>query len=148
MDKDFVNDLMKRVEEGSEKQNIHVPLSITQNREPDVEVEYVLDKADGLANSKPAQGMRCDFLYEGDDPLKDGTYSIAPELLDKNGEVIIDKTLPMPDKGKAYMWVDRGRNLEVVHKKRLKVGVTGFWVVGPYKLASVTITKIIGLHKC
>ncbi|MCG7980698.1 MAG: hypothetical protein G8D81_08870 [gamma proteobacterium symbiont of Clathrolucina costata] len=146
MDKDFVENLLKRVKEAEKDKDTHIPYSTIHGRDPDVEVKYILDKSPELAGAKPAQGMRCDFLYDGDDPLKDGTYSIAPELLDESENVIIDKSLPMEEKGKAYMWVGYGKN-RILHKRRLKVGTKGYWVVGSKKLAKVTVTKILGLFE-
>ena len=39
-----------------------------QNRQPDFVVEYEIELCDEIKNAKPHQGMRTDFLYDGDDP--------------------------------------------------------------------------------
>jgi hypothetical protein len=70
---------------------MHSPYEDDQNRQPDFVVEYEIDLCDEMKNAKPHQGMRTDFLYDGDDPQVDGVYMIWPELLDENGQVIEDK---------------------------------------------------------
>ena len=84
----------------------HKPYQDRLHREPDFVVEYKLDPCDELKSSKPSQGMRVDFLYEGDDPSTDGVHMIWPELLDEAGNVIKDTTPgKMAEKGTANMWV-------------------------------------------
>lgn len=125
----------------------HKPYQERLNREPDFVVEYVLDLCDELKDAKPSQGMRVDFLYDGDDPQKEGVHMIWPELLDELGNVVIDTTPGnMSKQGKANMWVvDETRR--PIHAKRIKVGTQGYWVRGSMKLANVTVVKI-GSLKC
>jgi len=124
----------------------HAPYQDRLNREPDFIVEYELDPCDEMKSSKPGQGMRVDFLYDGDDPSEDGIHMIWPELLDKDGEVILDTTPGNMDKaGKANMWVvDETRR--IYHAKRLKVGTKGYWVRGAFRLANVTVVQIGSLQ--
>ncbi|MEQ3515731.1 hypothetical protein ABMY35_20625 [Pseudoalteromonas sp. BZB3] len=121
---------------------MHSPYEDVQNRQPDFIVEYEIDLCNELKNAKPHQGMRTDFLYHGDDPQADGIYMIWPELLDENGQVIEDTTPGnAPYKGTANMWIlsDEMRDF---HRKRIKVGTRGYWVRGPFKVASVTVIKL------
>jgi hypothetical protein len=129
------------------KMEEHSPYQNRLKRNPDFIVEYEFDPCDELKSSKPGQGMRVDFLYEGDNPSIEGVHMIWPELLDGVGEVIKDKT---PGKiatcGKANMWVvDESRR--PYHANRLKIATKGYWVRGSLRLANVTVTEI-GSLKC
>lgn len=145
MDKKEIDELKKRVE--SRDLNVHVPYKDRTGREPDFEVEYVIDIAPELGPIIPCQGMRSDFLYEGDNPKVDGIYMIWPELLDKSGNVILDKSISLDNSGKATMWIGWPESRENTHRKRLKVGTKGSWVMGSKRIARVTVTKIIGLFE-
>jgi len=125
----------------------HVPYQEHRNREPDFIVNYELDPCDELKSAKPGQGMRLDFLYDGEDPMLDRVHMIWPELLDANGNVILD-TAPgkMKTKGRANMWIVSEDRREF-HKNKIKIGTKGCWVRGPFKMAPVTVTEI-GSLKC
>lgn len=113
-----------------------------QNRQPDFVVEYEIELCDEIKNAKPHQGMRTDFLYDGDDPQLDGVYMIWPELLDENGQVVEDQTPgSAPHKGRANMWI-LSEEMREFHRKRIKVGTKGYWVLGPFKVANVTVIKL------
>jgi len=121
---------------------MHSPYEDDQNRQPDFVVEYEIDLCDEMKNAKPHQGMRTDFLYDGDDPQLDGVYMIWPELLDENSQVIEDKTPgSAPHKGRANMWI-LSEEMREFHRKRIKVGTKGYWVRGPFKVANVTVIKL------
>ena len=121
---------------------MHYPYEDKQNRQPDFVVEYEIDLCDEMKNAKPHQGMRTDFLYEGDDPQLDGVYMIWPELLDENGQVIEDKTPgSAPHKGRANMWI-LSEEMREFHRKRIKVGMKGYWVRGSFKVANVTVIEL------
>jgi len=125
----------------------HIPYQQNLNREPDFIVEYQLDPCDELKSAKPGQGMRLDFLYDGEDPELDGIHMIWPELLDEDGNVILDKTPgEMETKGKANMWIVNEERREI-HKDRINIGTKGYWVRGPFKMASVTVTQIGSLKR-
>jgi len=126
----------------------HKPYQERLKREPDFIVSYEIKPCEEMKSAKPGQGMRLDFLYEGDDPATDGVHMIWPEILDEDGKIIKDTTPGnIPQKGTANMWVvDEERRH--IHAKRLIVGLKGQWVRGPFKLAEVTVTKIGSLQKC
>lgn len=52
------------------------------------------------------QHLRCDFLYEGDDPHTNGLFMIHPEFLDASGQPIAEG-IPVPLESTASMWLDR-----------------------------------------
>ena len=147
MDKKEIQELMKRVKSQEKGILTHIPYSESSGRSADFEVEYVFDIDPELSKVKPSQGIRCDFLYDGDDPKIDGIHMIWPEFLDKYGDIITDKTI-FPDKsGKATMWILSSEGRENIHRNRLEVGTEGRWVAGSKTLARVTVTKIIGLFE-
>jgi hypothetical protein len=147
MNKEEIENLKNRVARDEEKINIHVPYSEVLSRRADFEVEYVLDIAEELKGVRPAQGMRCDFMYEEDDKNGGTVYMIWPELMDDNNQVILDKRVAPAQSGKATMWILRHEAREDVHRNRIKIGVKGYWVVGSYRLARVMVTKILGLFE-
>ena len=125
----------------------HVPYQERLKREPDFVVLYEIDPCEELKQSIASQGMRLDFLYEGENPSEDGIHMIWPELLDDNENVITDTT---PKKsyqsGKANMWVfDESRR--EIHANKMKVGTKGFWVRGSFKFAKVEVIKIGSLSE-
>ena len=120
---------------------LHIPYQERLKREPDFIVEYAIDLAQELEDAKPHQGMRIDFLYEGDDPLKEGVHMIWPEILDENGLVILDTAPEAIGKcGKANMWIVSEERHEY-HRSRLKVGTKGIWWRGG-RVAHVTVVQV------
>lgn len=119
----------------------HTPYKERTNRQPDFIVKYEINLAEEIKNAKPNQGMRVDFLYDGDDPARDGIHMIWPEILDEYGEVFKD-TSPgsIPQKGYANMWVISEERREY-HHKRLEVGMKGTWWRGG-RVAYVSVVKI------
>ncbi|MEP5232196.1 MAG: hypothetical protein ABJQ78_12250 [Alloalcanivorax sp.] len=109
-------------------------------------MKYEIDLCDELKDGKPGQGMRVDFLYEGDSPQVEGVHMIWPEFLDDQGNVILDATPGIIAKrGKANMWVvDEARR--PYHAERIRVGTKGVWWRGG-RIARVTVIDAEGL-KC
>jgi hypothetical protein len=145
MDKKEIDELKKMVK--NRDLSIHVPYKDRTGSKADFEVEYVLDIDPELGSIILSQGMRCDFLYDGDNPKVDGVHMIWPELLDENGSVILDKSISLDNSGKATMWIGLPETRAHTHRKRIKVGAKGSWVVGSKRIAKVTVTKIIGLFE-
>lgn len=122
---------------------MHTPYQNRLIREPDFVVEYEIDLDEEIKSAKPTQGMRVDFLYEGDRPEVEGVHMIWPEILDKDGSVIIDNTPgKIPDSGHANMWVVSEERINY-HLSRIHLGTKGFWYRGG-KIANVTVVKING----
>lgn len=124
----------------------HTPYQERLKRSPDFVVKYEIDLCDELKDGKPGQGMRVDFLYEGDSPQVEGVHMIWPEFLDDQGNVILDATPGIIAKrGKANMWVvDEARR--PYHAERIRVGTKGVWWRGG-RIARVTVIDAEGL-KC
>ncbi len=125
----------------------HCPYRDRLHREPDFVVEYELDPCKEMRSSKPGQGMRVDFLYEGEDPTVEGIHMIWPEILCPDGSVMRDTTPgAIPTKGKANMWAFN-ESTRAFHALKLKVGTKGYWVRGGFHLANVVVVEI-GCLKC
>lgn len=92
------------------------------------------------------QHLRCDFMYEGDDPVKDGIFMIHPEFQGEDGSPI-EEEVPVPLEGKASMWILVPESRASVHRSRAKVGTRGHFMEGPRKIGDVTIEEIVGLHE-
>ncbi len=141
------NEIKKIVEEvnSNKRDTTHIPYEKATGLLPDFEVEYEIDRDPEIEGGKLTQGMRCDFLYEGDKSPHDPIYMIWPEILDKNNNVILDTSIEIEKKGLANMWIMLPESRARIHCNRLKPGTKGYWVVGSCKVANVKVTKILGL---
>jgi len=100
----------------------------------------------GGRKNLPFQGYRCDFAVEDDFSSSNiDLRVIHPEFEDPNGNIILDTTNPVPRTGKARMWIlfDESR---VRHRSTLKVGMKGYFMEGPNKVAEADIVEIVGLY--
>lgn len=133
--------LLKAQSANGNEANVHKSFASLLERSPDFEVEYCVSPDPSLSSMKLFQGMRFDFMYEGDDPAADGVHMIYPELLDAKGNVITDKRVEASSSGRALMWIIPGGNAER-HRGRIKEGVFGYWMVGSKKFARVKVVKV------
>lgn len=91
------------------------------------------------------QHLRCDFLYEEDDPQIDGMFMSHPEFLDGNGRPL-SKDNPIPLEGRAAMWI-LIREMRRFHQTRIELGAKGFFMEGHRRLGAVEVLEIVGLHE-
>lgn len=89
------------------------------------------------------QGYRSDFLYSGDENIKQ-LWMIWPEFLDEEENVILDKSIPVPTSGKAKMWI-LNDTLKHLHRDRIEIGLKAFFVEGPRKVAECEVIQIVNL---
>ena len=112
---------------------------------PDFRVRYsFLSEAEGGRKELPFQHIRSDFLYEGDDPHKDGIWCIWPEFLSTSGEALPEDNRRVPAEGLADMYV-LNADLRDEHVKRIRVGTQGYLVEGPKKTAVCEVVAVLGL---
>jgi hypothetical protein len=122
----------------------HVPYEQRRKRPCDFVVEYrFLKEEEGGRQTLPVQGIQCDFMYAGDHPGKDGIFMIHPEFLDKLDNVITEKII-VPETGKALMWIFNPA-FSAYHRKRLKIGTTGYFMEGPTIIAECEVIDLVGL---
>lgn len=121
----------------------HIPYQQIRNRECDFIVQYrFLSSEGGRKIGNPMQGYRSDFLYSGDKHTK--IWMIWPEFLDINNNIILDKSTRVPTFGKAKMWIINEINQEL-HRERIKIGLKGYFVEGPHKVAECEVIQIVNL---
>jgi hypothetical protein len=110
---------------------------------PAFEVRYrYLNEEEGGRKSPPRQHVRWDFLYEGDDPFKDGISMVWPEFVSEEGLVLPEGEVPTS--GRARMFnVNPERH--AFHRARVSIGVRGFFMEGSRRVAHCEVTSVLGL---
>jgi len=109
-------------------------------RAPSFEVEYrFMDEGEGGRALPPHQHTRWDFLYEGDDAVRDGIWMIWPEFIAEDRSVLPEGEVPMT--GRALMFIVNFDN-EQLHRARMSVGTRGSFVEGPRRVAECTVVAV------
>lgn len=123
----------------------HKPYELVRNRKCDFIVKYRFFSAEegGRKTGNPIQGYRSDFMYTEDENLKK-TWMIWPEFLDKENNVILDKSIRVPTYGKAQMWIINETFFEF-HHERIKIGLKAYFVEGSHKTAECEVIEIVSL---
>jgi hypothetical protein len=113
----------------------------------DFEVRYRILTAEigGRCTGPPHQNYRCDWAYDGDDISKTGLYMIYPQFLAEDGSVFPEGR-PVPVSGLATMWILSHQMRVEVHRERVRVGVRGYMMEGPRRVAEAVVTRVVGLH--
>jgi hypothetical protein len=113
-------------------------------RDPDFRVRYRwIREQHGTAHQRAFQHMRSDFLYDGDDPTREGIHMIWPEFEVEIGTPL-EEGDEVPPEGTATMWI-LDPELRSYHGARLAPGVRGFLVVGVRKIAEVEVLETFDL---
>ena len=122
------------------------PYQERHNRLPDFLVEYCFIKPEEGGREKlPYQGYRSDLHYDGEDINEQGIYCVWPEFLKEDGSIFLEENLPVPEKGKAYMWILFFEEMWKYHAKRAIPGRKIWFMEGPRKVAEATIIEQIAL---
>jgi hypothetical protein len=90
------------------------------------------------------QHLRCDFMYEGDEPVTGGIFMIHPEFLDPSGNPIAEDVV-VPLEGESSMWI-LVPQVRSIHRSRIQVGTKGFFMEGPRKIGRVQVQRVMALH--
>src|SRR5438045_3481978 len=89
---------------------------------PDFEAKIrLLTKKEGGRAMLPIQGIRCNFVYDGE-PLN-YQFSIWTEFLDENKNPIQEGTLMTQSECYADFYIFDRETAETIHKNKIKVGV-------------------------
>jgi hypothetical protein len=125
--------------------NFHIPYEQNKNRDCDFIVQYRFYSAEegGRKTGNPAQGYRSDFMYSGDENLKK-LWMIWPEFLDSENNIILDESIRVPTSGKAKMWI-LNEALYELHQERIQIGLKGFFMEGPHKVAECEVIQVVNL---
>ena len=113
---------------------------------PDFIVKYRLYSPPEGGRKVTYQHLRCDFLYEGEDPQIDGIYMIHPEFLDESGNPM-NTGVVVPLEGMASMWILSPQMRSTVHRPRIAIGVRGHLVEGSRKIGDVEVVELKALHE-
>lgn len=123
--------------------DFHIPYEQVRNRDCDFIVQYCFFSPEegGRKTGNPIQGYRSDFMYAGDENAKQ-LWMIWPEFLDHENTIILDKSIRVATSGKAKMWIINESNLDL-HKGRIQIGLKGFFMEGPHKVAECEVIQIV-----
>src|SRR5690349_5395711 len=116
--------------------------SYRENRgqEPAFRVRYrFLSHGEGGRQNPPRQHIRFDFLYDGDDPFKDGISMIWPEFVTPDGKFLPEGEVPMA--GLADMFIVMPDRIPF-HRERIRVGTKGYFVEGPKRVAECEVIAL------
>lgn len=102
-------------------------------------------QAEGGRRLPPRQGYRCDFAYAEDGEEGMQLYCIHPEFEDGNGEILMDDAASVPAEGTARMWVLVPEMRRIVHARRIRPGIRGFFMEGPRRVGEVEVLQIMDL---
>ncbi len=112
----------------------------------DFRVRYrFYDQSESGRRRLPRQGYRCDFAYAEDGEEGKQLYCIHPEFENENGEILMDDTASVPAEGTARMWVLFPEMRRIVHAKRIRPGIRGFFMEGPRRVGEVEVLDVIDL---
>jgi hypothetical protein len=120
----------------------------TQRKHPhDFTVRYrFFTLQEGGRKFTPYQGYRSDFAFDEDlaaDPIT--LRVIHPEFENENGNIILDNTTSVPESGTARMWILFEGSRRERDVKTIKVGMKGYFMEGPRKVAEAEVIEINGL---
>lgn len=100
---------------------------------------------EGGRKSPPFNGIRWDFAYADDVPLKE-LYMIHPDFYDQNGDSLpLDQLLPLNVELPARMFVCIDRMRERLHRSRIHKGIRFYCHEGAKRVAEGQVTRITGL---
>lgn len=113
--------------------------------QPAFEVRYrFLRRDEGGRNSPPLQHVRWDFMYEGDEPLRDGISMVWPEFVSADGAVLPEGEVPT--EGRALMFIVNPERTQF-HRRRIAVGIRGFFMEGARKVAECEVVRLLGIGR-
>lgn len=93
----------------------------------------------------PFQGYRSDFwYYHEQQPNPNSIYMIWPEFEDEQGNIIIDTERRVSQAGTARMWIIMP-TARPMHRDRISIGMKGYFMEGPRRVAKCNVIEIIGL---
>jgi hypothetical protein len=99
---------------------------------------------EGGRKMAPYQGYRSDFWYEHSEHSTKQIFMIYPEFEDKDGAIITNSEVSVPEKGKARMWI-LAPQMRSYHRDKIKIGLVCYFMEGPRRVAECTVIEIIDL---
>lgn len=112
----------------------------------DFRVKYrFYSEEEGGRRSTPFQGYRSDFWYPYENHVPNSQYMIWPEFEDEAGKVINENDKSVSSNGTARMWIVMPKMREY-HRDKIIVGIKGYFMEGPKRVADCEVIEIIGLN--
>ena len=93
----------------------------------------------------PYQGYRSDFWYEHPEHERMGLFIIWPEFEDGNGQLIMDKSSPVPPSGTARMWIIND-DLIKYQRGKIKIGTKGYFKEGSRSTGECEVIELINIE--
>ena len=93
----------------------------------------------------PHQGYRSDFWYPNAKHFPSQIFMICPEFEDEEGQLILDKSVPVPRSGTARMWILIPK-MRLYHQDKIQVRSKGYLMEGPNRVAECMVIQIMGLN--
>ncbi|MDF7813653.1 hypothetical protein [Hymenobacter sp. YC55] len=110
---------------------------------PDFRVSYALYSAEEGGRKTPAnQHIRWDFRYDHKG-ISTGTFMIWPEILQPNGQLMTEPFVPTYGLADMFIVFPTSRAL---HQQHIRVGLRGYFVEGPKRVAVCEVVAILNLH--
>lgn len=120
------------------------------NTPPEIRDDFIaeitiLTADEGGRKTPPRNGVRWDFLYEGDVVGRD-MYMIWPVFQDSSGHAIADD-VPLAGTLRAKMYILNSEGRKKVHRARIRPGVHFFCMEGPNRVARGSVIEVTGLNE-
>lgn len=110
----------------------------------DFRVKYrFFNQEEGGRKNPPYQGYRSDFKYVKQEK-ENQAFMIWPFFEDEEGNFLPEDETSVSQKGIASMRILNPK-MRPYHQQRIKVGVKGFFVEGPRKVAECEVIEVLGL---
>jgi hypothetical protein len=126
---------------------MHTSYELNLGREPDFRVRYrFYDKEEGGRSIPPSQGYRSNFWYfnESHAHIEKGIFMIHPEFENSNGEIILQDDVSVEKVGTDRMWIVN-QHWRAYHNEKIKIGMTGYFMEGPKKVAECVVIELISI---
>ena len=125
---------------------MHTPYQERLGHPADFRVKYRFYSAEeGGRKTIPHQRYRSDFWYSHPDHKANELFMIWPEFENDRGEIILEDNKSVPAQGKARMWIIVPQR-RVYHFDKIRIGLKGYFMEGPKKVAECEVIEIIGLQ--
>lgn len=124
---------------------MHHSYELKLKHPPDFRVSYrFYTPEEGGRRTTASQGYRSDFWYYQPDLPPNNIFMIWPEFEDEHRQLILDTEIKVPLAGTARMWII-AKERRPFHRERLKLGMTGYFMEGPRRVAICEVIEICGL---
>ncbi|WNR43656.1 hypothetical protein [Paenibacillus roseipurpureus] len=124
-----------------------VPYETERKHPHDFTVRYrFYSVEEGGRKHLPYQGYRSDFAFVEDLSITPISLRVIhPEFEDENREIILEDSQSVPVSGTARMWILFAASRRERDVKTIKLGMKGYFMEGPKRVAKAEVIEINGL---